>query len=105
MGKVTDLIPFFETAKNRMRVAPEAADAISEREQVLSMASRGVRERIRVEFPQIFQEIFQEKQPQASEIGAQVVQAGEVQYAKATPAQLQELAIMRAHQALEAIQR
>ncbi len=31
MGKVIDLLSFFETAKNRPRVSPEAASAIMER--------------------------------------------------------------------------
>lgn len=99
MGKVTDLIPFFETAKN---LSPEAASAVSDRELTFSGAARGASDLIRREFPQIFQEA---KPAPTSVIGAQVIQADEVQYAKATPAQLQELAIMRAHQALEAIQR
>lgn len=99
MSIVTDLLPFFETAKNRPRVSPEAASAINGRELAVSAATRGVVEKTIAEFPQI----FASEQPQAAEIGAQVIQAEEIQFAKATPEQLRELAEMRARQALEAI--
>lgn len=99
MSIVTDLLPFFEMAKNRPHMSPEANDAVSGRVQTFRAATKGVVEKTVIEFPQM----FESQSSEVSDIGAQVLQANEIQSAKATPEQLRELAEMRARQALEAI--
>lgn len=52
MGKVIDLLPFFETAKNRPRVLPEAVSVVTERLLEVDFGTGRAEEELRLLLPQ-----------------------------------------------------